>query len=147
MLDSTQNRQTGVIHTLGTRLQRKMHTLKPTLPIINADSNASGRGILEKSGNGPASEVLSATRSVHFSPETTRHSRGFVMDVFNREATGSPNLMDESINAPVRETLHPSARPDQRNARPTSEGEHSADGGQIRYSRLGRRGTRLDYLS
>lgn len=94
---SSGSSQKSFIHKLRKGLRRLQYP-KPDLPTVNVATTPSNQGILETGRSVRSSDILSSTRSVHFSPETIRHSRGLTMSDL-REISMSPSVVETGASA------------------------------------------------
>lgn len=111
------------------------------LPIIRPGMNAPARGILEKRDRpSEATDAVSSTRSIRFSPDTTFQSRSFPMAEIGEpsDAFGSRDQGERGLVAPAPPVPYPNFHGD--HSRPPFNSEFAR---HVRISRLGRQGMRL----
>jgi hypothetical protein len=136
------NSRNIIFTNLNAGFKRAFSGPRPLLPIVNTGITSSTQGILEKSKQeGQLSAVVSITRSVHFSPDTSRQSRGFTIDntlgsvdqkgsVADSTPPESSSSLEES-NSRISREVNPNAiSPEQY--------------GRVMVSRVGRRGASIE---
>jgi hypothetical protein len=139
---TTVDPQYNIFTNLGAGFKRAFSSPSPHLPIVSTAITSSTRGILDKSKQeGELSEVVSIARSVHFSPNTLRQSRGFTE---SKEIDTTFGFIDQNGSLPDSIPPEFSSSLEEGNARinrvvnsnPIGPERH----GRVMISRVGRKG-------
>ncbi|KIM27611.1 hypothetical protein M408DRAFT_16646 [Serendipita vermifera MAFF 305830] len=93
-IDTSRNPRNGLVHTLRHGWSNMFYSPQLQLPTVHVGPGPSNKGILARNLTNQSLDTTPQTRSVHFSPDTTRHSRGFTATELREAARTSSTRID-----------------------------------------------------